>query len=66
MSLYCLMVELEAIEREWWREVEKSELANEEKVLDCSSATLRCRNKVEHSFCPPLACAALESDGASA
>lgn len=33
--LYCLIVEFAAIERLWCRDVEKSELANCEKVLFC-------------------------------
>lgn len=30
---YCRIVEFAAMEREWWREVEKRLLANEPKVL---------------------------------
>lgn len=37
ISRYCLIVEAEAIEREWWRDVEKSELAKLVNVLDWKS-----------------------------
>lgn len=32
---YCRSIELFAMLREWWRDVEKSEFANEVKVLPC-------------------------------
>lgn len=43
ISRYCLIVEAEAIEREWWRDVEKSELAKLVNVLDWKLANTLCR-----------------------
>lgn len=36
MVRYCRSVELAAIEREWWREVENRLLANDVKVFPCA------------------------------